>query len=228
MRSPGLKPKECFDSYYPSPSSQNKARAWFSLKEQVVPGTGNESDIDKEDCWGSFNYDHIDGYTKEYKNCSSFPKLNSLQCITNCIVDCTEVDDFAASCQKGEISGCENKKAIWASQKYDKCAFNYNLNNTSRTLDKCRLQGAEGFSYNIYQCQNKEGEFGVCANNCKGVNPNSIIIGGFAPVVVGFAAGQATLQAGLGVAGLAGIAGVGAMGLMGQCPNRRPCRVRKQ
>ena len=227
MRIPGGKPKECFDSYYPSLSSQNKAWDWFS--EQVVPGTGNESDIDKEDCRGSFNYDHIDGYTIEHKSCSSFPKLTStLQCNANCTPDCTKVDDFAASCKEGEISGCVNNKAIWASQKYDKCAFNYALNSTSRTWKECRLQGAEGFSYNIYQCQNEEGKLGVCANNCKGVNPNSIIIGGFAPVFVGFAAGQATLQAGLGVAGLAGIAGVGAMGLMGQCPNRRPCRVSKQ
>ena len=222
MRIPGWKPKECFDSFYPSYTRQNKARTWFSLKEEVVPGTGDLNDIQKEDCWGTFNYDHIDNYTTEYKSCSDFPKLEpTIQCQANCTPDCTNVVDFTTSCREGTISGCVNNKTIWASQKYDKCDFN-------RTWDKCRLQGAEGFSYNIYQCQNKEGELGVCANNCKGVNPNSIIIGGFAPVVVGFAAGQATLQAALGVGGLAGIAGVGAMGLMGQCPNTRPCRVSKQ
>ena len=230
MRIPGWKPKECFDSYYPSPSSQNKARDWFSLTEQVVPGTGNESDIEKEDCWGSFNYDHIDGYTLEYRNCSSFPKLISTpQCkANNCTPDCTEVDDFAANCKEGAILGCMNNKTIWASQKYDKCAF-------STTWKECRLQGAEGFSYNIYQCKNKEGELGVCANNCKGVNPNSIIIGGFAPVAIVGLAAQGFLQPALiGAAGLgAGAIGVGAaMGggrpnLGGRCPNTRPCRVRE-
>ena len=99
----------------------------------------------------------------------------------------------------------------------------------NRTWDKCRLQGAEGFSYNIYQCQNKEGEFGVCANNCKGVNPNSIIIGGFATVAVAGVAAQSTLQAAvLGVGGLGAVAGIGAMGLVQQCPNSRPCRVSRQ
>ena len=79
MRIPGGKPKECFDSYYPSPSSQNKARDWFS--EQVVPGTGNESDIDKEDCWGSFNYDHKDDYTIEYNQRKNILLLNLLDLI---------------------------------------------------------------------------------------------------------------------------------------------------
>ena len=97
------------------------------------------------------------------------------------------------------------------------------------TWDKCRLQGAEGFSYNIYQCQNKEGETGVCANNCKGVNPNSIIIGGFATVAVAGVAAQSTLQAAvLGVGGLGAAAGIGAMGLVQQCPNTRPCRVSRR
>ena len=75
MRIPGWKPKECFDSFYPSYTSQEKARTWFSLKEEVVPGTGDVDDIQKDDCWGTFNYNHIDGYTPEYKNCSDFPKL---------------------------------------------------------------------------------------------------------------------------------------------------------
>ena len=139
MRVPGWKPKECFDSFYPSYSKQNKARASFSLKEKVVPGIGDVNDIQKEDCRGSFNYDHIDGYTTEYRYCSDFPKLEPTeQCIANCMPDCTKVVDFAKSCTKGTISGCVNKKTIWASQKYDKCDF------SSSTWDKCRLQGSRG------------------------------------------------------------------------------------
>ena len=223
MRIPGWKPKECFDSFYPSYTRQNKARTWFSLKEEGVPGTGDVNDIQKEDCLGTFNYNHVDDYKPEYKSCGDFPKLEPTeQCKANCTPDCTKVVDFTTSCREGTISGCVNNKTIWASQKYDKCDFN-------RTWDKCRLQGAEGFSYNIYQCQNKEGQFGVCANNCKGVNPNSIIIGGFATVAIAGVAAQSTLQAAvLGVGGLGAAAGIGSMGLMQQCPNTRPCRVSRQ
>ena len=127
----------------------------------------------------------------------------------------------------------------WVHKTESSCVFNENIlpdfiDGNNRTWDRCRLDGSEGFSYNIYQCQDERGEIGICANNCKGVNPNSIIIGGLAPVFA-FAAGQAFLQpALLGAAGLgAGAIGVGAaMGvgpsISGQCPNTRPCRVSKQ
>ena len=231
MRFTGWKPKECFDSFYPSYTRQNKARTWFSLKEKVVPGTGDVDDIQKEDCKGSFNYDHIVRSTEEFRSCSEFEKLvpDQLSCTDDCRPNCTEVENFAESCKQGTIEGCKYTTTIWASQKIDRCAFDEISTNGTRTWSQCRLQGAEGFSYNIYQCQNKEGEFGVCANNCKGVNPNSIIIGGFATVAVAAVAAQSTLQAAvLGVGGLGAVAGIGAMGLVQQCPNSRPCRVSRQ
>ena len=115
-----------------------------------------------------------------------------------------------------------------------KCAFNYTLEGTNQTTKaKCQLDGSEGFSYNIYQCEDKTGNLGTCANNCRGVNPNSILIGGVAPFFA-FAAGLSFLTPALqGAAGLgAGVVGMGGMGvgpsIGGQCPNRRPCRVSEQ
>ena len=233
MRFTGWKPKECFDSFYPSYSSQDKARTWFSLKEEVVPGIGDVNDIQKEDCLGSFNYDHILDSKPEFRSCSEFEKLlpDQLSCTDDCRPNCAEVENFADSCKQGTIEGCNYTTTIWASQKTDNCAFDEIIPNTNgnKTWSECRLQGAEGFSYNIYQCQNREGEFGLCANNCKGVNPNSIIIGGFATVAVAGVAAQSTLQAAvLGVGGLGAVAGIGAMGLVQQCPNSRPCRVSRK
>ena len=52
---------------------------------------------------------------------------------------------------------------------------------------------------------------------------------GVATVAVASVAAQSTLQAAvLGVGGLGAVAGIGAMGLTQQCPNSRPCRVRKE
>ena len=119
--------------------------------------------------------------------------------------------------------------------KISKCVFGkkYHINGTvNTTLSKCQLEGAEGYSYNIYQCQDESGNFGRCANNCRGVKPNSILIAGIAPVAIGFAIGQSLLTPGLVVGGGLAAGGAGAVGLgllgSGQCPNRRPCRVRKQ
>ena len=66
----------------------------------------------------------------------------------------------------------------------------------------------------------------TCANNCKGVNPNAVIIGGSAVL----AASTVTLQqmiaigAGFGLAGGLGGAAVGQMVNQG-CPRTRPCEV---
>ena len=242
MRMPSdyVKPASCFDQYY-SFSVVNSPNRRFSLQEEVIAGTGNVDDIDMEECRGSFNYDYVVKNLTEFRNCSDFPKLQlNLPTPDATTPDCSGVD-FTARCRDGTILGCYHRTSQWASQIYDMCAFSQTYEGTDgkieTTWDKCRLEGAEGFSYNIYQCQDRDGHLGVCANNCKGVNPNSIIIGGFAPIAVAGLAGQGFLQAGfLGAAGLGavgvGAVGMGAMGgglsVTGQCPNTRPCRVREQ
>ena len=241
MPSDYVKPDSCFDQHYPSSVINSPTSNWkgYSPQEEVIAGTGNVDDIAKEDCRGSFNYDYVDKILTEFRNCSNFPKLQpDLPSPDATTPNCTDID-FIAGCRNGNITGCYHRRYQLASQKYDRCAFNQTYKGkegkNETTWEQCRLEGAEGFSYNIYQCQDKDGHLGTCANNCKGVNPNSIIIGGFAPIAVAGLAGQALLQpALLGAAGLGvGAVGVGAMGAMGvgpavssQCPNSRPCRVR--
>ena len=78
-------------------------------------------------------------------------------------------------------------------------------------FDQCRLYAEEGIAKNVYQCQvnyrvdNIDYKFrATCANNCRGVDPNSIIGGGVAAVALTGIAGQSLLAPALGAAGLAG------------------------
>ena len=65
----------------------------------------------------------------------------------------------------------------------------------------------------------------TCANNCRGVNPNSVIFGGGAVLAAATVGGLGFLAPGLGV-GAAAIGGTVALMASRQCPNSRPCRVR--
>ena len=65
----------------------------------------------------------------------------------------------------------------------------------------------------------------TCANNCKGVNPNAVIIGGTAVL----AASTVTLQQVLAISAVAAAGGGGAFAV-GQmmnrgCPRTSPCNV---
>ena len=72
-------------------------------------------------------------------------------------------------------------------------------------FDQCRLYAEEGIAKNVYQCKVKNYGFrATCANNCRGVDPNSIIGGGVAAVALTGIAGQSLLAPALGAAGLAG------------------------
>ena len=124
MRLPSdyVKPASCYDKYY---SASIASRKWFMPQKEVFPGSGNVTDIFKEDCRGSFNYDYIDKNRTRTRtrNCSDFPKFGKVTCAAeNCTPDCTEVDDFADSCRKGAISGCKTTTTKWASHKYGKYA----------------------------------------------------------------------------------------------------------
>ena len=65
----------------------------------------------------------------------------------------------------------------------------------------------------------------TCANNCRGVNPNSVIFGGGAVLAAATVGGLGFLAPGLGV-GAAAIGGASALMAPSQCPRTRPCRVR--
>ena len=90
----------------------------------------------------------------------------------------------------------------------------------TRVWDRCILASDEGFSYNIYQCRDSRGQLGTCSNNCRGVDPNAIIIGGTAVLAASGIAVQTALQLGLGLAAIpaAPAIGMGASMLMTGCP----------
>ena len=71
-----------------------------------------------------------------------------------------------------------------------------------------------------------QGWLANCANNCPGVDPNSIIGGGVAAVALSGLAGQALLAPALGAGGIAvaGVGGAAAMGML-NCGGGTPCRV---
>ena len=77
--------------------------------------------------------------------------------------------------------------------------------------------------------QSSDGRNLTCANNCLGVDPNAVVLGGSAVLAGTAVAAQAWLSA---AGGLAAIAAGGAMGAAGgmaarQCPATRQCQVGK-
>ena len=65
----------------------------------------------------------------------------------------------------------------------------------------------------------------TCANNCKGVNPNAVIIGGTAVLAASTVTLQQVLTIGAGVAAAGGGAAVVGQMVNQGCPRTRPCRV---
>eukprot|EP00090_Calanus_glacialis_P006443 TRINITY_DN15014_c0_g1_i2.p1 TRINITY_DN15014_c0_g1~~TRINITY_DN15014_c0_g1_i2.p1 ORF type:complete len:509 (-),score=78.22 TRINITY_DN15014_c0_g1_i2:81-1556(-) len=59
------------------------------------------------------------------------------------------------------------------------CHFNQ-MDDEGKPFDKCRLIATEGFAYNIFQCKDGRNNSVLCSNNCKGVDPNAVVIGGSA------------------------------------------------
>ena len=66
----------------------------------------------------------------------------------------------------------------------------------------------------------------TCANNCKGVNPNAVVVGGTAVLAASTVSLQQVLALGVGAAAAAG-GGADVVGqMMNQgCPGTRPCQV---
>ena len=138
--------------------------------------------------------------------------------IQNMYISCDEpLEKLSAQCNDNTIKGCKkqvkkliNYKMADDTESDNLCDFANQYHDKENTLkwDKCSLVAEEGFSYNVYRCKNKDGQIGICSNNCKGVDPNAIIIGGSAVLAASGVAvvtlGQAVLQAGLGATILGG------------------------
>lgn len=106
------------------------------------------------------------------------------------------------------------------------CHFNQ-LDDEGNPFDKCRLLAAEGFAYNLFQCKDARNRTVLCANNCIGVDPNAVVIGGTAVLAAAAIGGLGSLLPavfGLGTVALAG-GGIVANGMcpIGSCNVRGRC-----
>ena len=113
--------------------------------------------------------------------------------------------------------------------RFSYCDFSQ-TDDKGKSWDRCRLYGDERFAYNLYQCKDRHNKTLICANNCRGVDPNSILAGGLALIFTSPFVNLGTLipfiapALGLLAAGGAGGAAV-AGGGSGSCPPRT-CRVK--
>merc|ERR1711971_1172176 len=83
---------------------------------------------------------------------------------------------------------------------------------------QCSVFSQEGIAYNVNRCIDTSGRFAPCNNNCKGVDPNSIIGAGVAAATALGIAGTSLLGPVLGF-GFGGLAGAGgSMLTRRQCP----------
>ena len=131
----------------------------------------------------------------------------------------TTYTDYKLKCCDGTILGCRNSYVQHVTDG-GFCDWGQpDPANLTALWDQCRLVAAEGFAYNVFQCINRDGQKGTCSNNCRGVDPNAIIIGGSA-VLAASALAPALLPQ---VLSLGGLAAVGAGALVvgtqgGRCP----------
>ena len=197
-------------------------------------GRGNFTDIDQVRCAAQL-MSPVSKKDRKWIPCAQ--KLRPTNCGSHrCKPECSNVGNFHESCINKDISGCYEKISVQASS--TTCDFyrHFPINEThSEPWKECRNNGTEGFNENIFQCKNSEGKVAICSNNCRGVNPNAIIIGGAAIAIAATVSGNLLLTpAAIGAVGL-GAAGAGAVGIgaasgmfVNQCPNRRPCQVSHQ
>ena len=194
----------------------------YELPRSCSLSRGRKDDIDKPVCKMQTNY-----YQEEQRFIPCPAKLTPADSV-GVQKNCTEISNFEEDCRDGIISGCLDEVQTHSTLGY--CDWDQ-LDEANRKWSQCRLVAAEGFSYNVFQCKDMNGEVGTCSNNCRGVDPNAIIIGGSAVLgaASAFGTGLTVLQAaGLGGIGLGAVAAGGTSMFLNnaRCPNTRPCRVR--
>ena len=108
--------------------------------------------------------------------------------------------DSKASCSQSSGDKEDiNKDLCWTSNR-DRCDWDAK-DDEDRPYDSCRLYAEEGIAKNVFQCIDTkvsavppvyhclptllQGNLATCPNNCRGVDPNSIIGGGVAAAFIG-------------------------------------------
>jgi hypothetical protein len=196
----------------------------YEMPSSCGQSSGRKDDIEKSTCRVQTNH-YIP--KQRFIPCPAKLRPTGRQAAGGKPINCTQVPKFTLSCSTGTISGCYDVVDSHVTGGY--CDWSQKDDDDDEELwDRCRLVAAEGFSYNIFRCKDRYGEIGTCSNNCRGVDPNAIIIGGSAVLGAASLGGLTILQAaGLGAIG-AGAIGVGGASVLmnNRCPNTRPCRGR--
>ena len=134
-------------------------------------------------------------------------------------------DFMKSSCAaSGGTTNVSDNAPVELFSRFTTCDFTQK-DDDGKPWDRCRLLAQEGYAYNIYHCKDPTGQIVVCANNCRGVDPNSVVVGGTALLA-------ATTTSAVGVLAPAIPIGLGTLALGGmmmmtnraQCPPRT-CRV---
>jgi len=99
------------------------------------------------------------------------------------------------------------------------CNFSYSSYHSQCRLYTYNPDDKPAISKNFYYCVNTEGQEAVCANNCRGVDPNAVVVGGTAALfslaasVSVAVAGADLLGSALGAGSLVAVLGVGSMAM---------------
>jgi hypothetical protein len=195
--------------------------AGYTVPASCRQSSGSREDIQQQQC-----RIHT-GYDLERPKFMPCPGVQVDQTTQN--PNCTDVANFHTDCSKQAITGCHY--SITKHITHGFCDFTHTETNDkgNRTIwTECRLAATKGYSYNVYQCYDRRGKKGTCANNCRGVDPNAIIIGGTAVLAasaIGFTAVQTMGVVGAAGVGVAGVGGAAAMMMSSGCP-RGFCVVR--
>ena len=192
----------------------------YQLPTSCSQSSGRKDDIEKSTC--RVQTDHYI-QKKRFIPCNEKlqPSMTAEQ------KNCSEVESFEDECRNQTMSGCFDEVERHVTSGF--CDWGQE-DEEKEPWDRCRLVAAEGFSYNIYRCKDSFGKIGTCSNNCRGVDPNAIVIGGAAVLAAASAGGLSLLQAaGIGAIGIGAVGAGGASAFMSnRCPNTRPCRVSHQ
>lgn len=206
------------------PLSMNKGcdRAIIIKSTKVSFGAENPSIFTDGSCY-------LDWIAKEY-GLDLDPKLQPKKNL--CFKGSGDLEDM-------NRTGLDCRTNLWTKDKPSYCIFskaqNYNFQVTSRDtinvkFDSCKLFGVEGYSENLNLCMDNWGRLAQCANNCLGVDPNAVVIGGTAVLAAAAFGGVGLLQSLVGL-GAIGAVGTGSLVAMGVCPPpfcttvRNECRL---
>ena len=134
------------------------------------------------------------------------------------------------SCFKSSGNWTNNNSEECLTSTGDYCDFTAINPETKKTISECRTYAIEGYSKPINTCiaRNSSDQTAICSNNCRGVDPKTIIVGGLPLLATATGGiGIASTFVGWGALSALTIGGVGAAAMTGYygCAGPLFCQV---